>query len=670
MNKSFKMLLAACLLLVSSLTASAKVFYGFRTGGTDEGGGVIGIAKFDSDANELTIVESQMFQFWGGAFAGDKYYYLLSDDANGYMFEGLCTFDFATNTSKVPFQYQEYGCSDMTYDYTTSTLYGVMTLNGGMATTPTLVSIDLTTGKKTKIAELTEPVKSIACNYYGDMYAMTGNDAQLYKLDQTTGALTLVGPAGIEVLTSEVQSMDFDRQSGELYWSALDSEEDAFIARVDLTTGTASERMALPNGSLLGGLHVPFVIANDDAPEKPQALKASAEQGGVVLSWTNPTKTYKGEDLTEPLTKIEITRDGTLLHVIENPDKGAALSWTDALSDQTGGVLKYVVYAYNASGRSEGAMTTVVAGDDVPTPVTDVALTSDGANGLLTWKAPAAGKNGGMLDAEKLSYRITRQPDNVQLATTTGTSFTDNSISTTAYYHYDIVAVNNAGESDAAVSPTAVLGAEVAAPWTADFSSALGAAQWLVADNNADNFTWKYKDGLYEYPMSFGETGDDDLTSIPVSLVGGKEYKATYHVAAPGFVGEVAAMRLTMSDGKATTTLDELSGYSTSNDGEDRTVTFTPEQTGQYAFTFTALSEAWQWVLQLSAFSVEENVKTGLTSTEKAETVLSESLCDLSGKVLRKVEGAAMSLQGVPAGAYVVKTQTANGLVVKKVLVK
>ena len=71
----------------------------------------------------------------------------------------------------------------MTYDYSTSTMYGVMTSNYGMPTSPTLIKINLSDGNIEEVAVLSDKIAAIACTYGGEMYGI-GSQANLYKINK------------------------------------------------------------------------------------------------------------------------------------------------------------------------------------------------------------------------------------------------------------------------------------------------------------------------------------------------------------------------------------------------------------------------------------------------------------------------------------------------------
>lgn len=72
---------------------------------------------------------------------------------------------------------------------------------------------------------------------------------------------------------------------------------------------------------------------------------------GATLTFTAPTKTLGGATLSAGgITRIEILRDGAVVHTIATPNPGASLAYTDEAVNLTIGNHKYQVVCYGASG--------------------------------------------------------------------------------------------------------------------------------------------------------------------------------------------------------------------------------------------------------------------------------------------------------------------------------
>jgi hypothetical protein len=116
-----------------------------------------------------------------------------------------------------------------------------------------LLNLNLTTGATTPIATLPSVwLIDLSMNCAGELYAeaIGGN---VYRVNPTTGVLTLVGPTGRDLAFA--QGMDFDNATGVLHAWTFDLSLVAVYASIDLTTGAATAFPgASPNGELEGAI--------------------------------------------------------------------------------------------------------------------------------------------------------------------------------------------------------------------------------------------------------------------------------------------------------------------------------------------------------------------------------------------------------------------------------
>lgn len=112
----------------------------------------------------------------------------------------------------------------------------------------------------------------------------------------------------------------------------------------------------------LGGIFANYLNScTDEVPQAPANFTATSITSDVNLSWVNPSQTIGGNPLTE-LTNIIIKRNGTIIHVIENPTVGENVAWTDA-TIPVSGEYEYTITATNEAGIGLSAVSNVVVGD-------------------------------------------------------------------------------------------------------------------------------------------------------------------------------------------------------------------------------------------------------------------------------------------------------------------
>lgn len=441
---------------------------------------------------------------------------------------------------------------DMTYDYTTETMYAVGFERG----TPMLFTFDLNTAQATKVADLDGDVATLACNSEGQLYGI-GQEGNLSKIDKNTGHCTVVFNTGYMGMFQS-QSIEFDHTNGDLYWASNaaypeERRDRMVIVKFNLKGEqvTMEDVCELPKEASMLALYIPFVKAGEAAPAAVGNLTITPGSNGVgtaTLKWTNPTMTFGGNQL-QNLKSISVKRDDQLVTTIETNEAGKAMEFTD--DNVPNGKHHYTVYATNEVGDGEESYATVFVGFDSPAAPENVMLTPGDAcaSGILTWEAPTAGQNGGFFTGEGITYRIVRYPDNVEVAKDiTATTFTDNKFRRLGRYHYKVYAVNAYGETDATTN-TNVLGPALPideeSGFVEDFSDlSYFNNRWTAIDGNHDQYTWTFNTTAPNYQFGYdgafgaeyyvlpgfenkGLDADEWLISPPLSLKAAHIYEVT-----------------------------------------------------------------------------------------------------------------------------------------------
>lgn len=146
------------------------------------------------------------------------------------------------------------------------------------------------------------------------------------------------------------------------------------------------------------------------APAPISDLKATADRNGgasVEITLRAPAETYDGGPLDE-LTKINLLRGETVVHVFQNPQPGESLSFTD--TDVVSGQLAtYTAVAESAAGESEPVQASDFVGFAAPlAPEAVVIEESPYEQGIvtLTWTPVTHDIYGKPIPADRLSYYV------------------------------------------------------------------------------------------------------------------------------------------------------------------------------------------------------------------------------------------------------------------------
>lgn len=422
--------------------------------------------------------------------------------------------------------------NDMSYDYSTKTMYAISVLNDAYTQ---LFTIDLNTAESKLVADLDRRFFTLACTYEGQLYGISF-EGDLCKIDKTNGNVTVVGATGWH--PTYYQSMEFDHSDETLYWAANlmgGTDFDDCIATVDINTGAAQKVAAVGNSPQIAGLYVPFAASEKGTPSAVSDFECVPGANGattVALYWMNPTQTFDGKELTA-LTDIKVYRDRELIKTFENPEIGEEMSYTDELGDVKGGYHFYSVVASNSVGEGAEEKVRIFVGRDIPADITTLTLQHDGYDkAVISWNQPELGPNGGYVDASSLSYKVVRKPDGRVIADgLKQTTVSDENISPVSQYSYSVVASNADGESNAVETETRVFGPAYSMPVTFDFTAFDADNSWTVMDANKDGYAWMWTkvssgDRVMGHQASSTAVSDDWLISYYMPFEKDATYRA------------------------------------------------------------------------------------------------------------------------------------------------
>lgn len=381
-------------------------------------------------------------------------------------------------------------CMDMTYDATTSTVYGIS------AVTDVLVGIDIATGEASAIAP-TLPFYTLSADGAGQLYGIAldqqTRQGVLYSVNKLTGTALKIGSTGVKMLTDANGSMAyfqtaaFSQANGRLYWAVTNSDGASALYQVDVVSGAASYLAAFPdNESFVSLFDLPSpAAAGAPAPVGDISAEAAGDNA-VTIAFTAPTLTAGGDALTA-LNSLEIFRGNAAeaAHSISNPEPGKSYTWTD--TEAAAGFNAYRLVASNAEGESLPAYASAFCGEDYPGAPTGVSVSLDASGApVIEWTAPATGLNGLPLDPSKLTYSILRDingSSELIESGISGTSYTDTGLdlSRQLYPYYYVVASTTAGEGRASAPAGTYTGPCYRLPLSEAFLSGTpSTAPWIM----------------------------------------------------------------------------------------------------------------------------------------------------------------------------------------------
>ena len=496
-----------------------------------------------------------------GAFCGDKYYgYLVNIYSYVEQPKAFGTVDFTTGTFTKIKEYTDESelvswptMYEMTYDYAHKTLWALGRNQDGEAISD-LYKIDLTNGDYEMVANLDFYAWAMACDYEGRMFMIKGipdkknefyEACSIVEFD-TEDNFKVVNEKRIKVedkdfIPNFTHSMEFDHNSGELYWLGCDNSGYQKIYCLNTATGKAVRTGDLMYNTV-AGLYIPFKGADcREAAGKVTEIKAEPAEDGslkVDLEWTNPTKNWKGGEL-EALKSVSVSRgteDNIIATLDANNGMGSKMTYEDAAAEKG-----YNIY-YITTHRLEGEnglvdSVRVYVGADTPGRPQNIRLTAEGNNVRIDWEAPEIGAHGEKYDVNTTVYEITRMPDNKVIASNVKeTTYTDDKIGSRANYSYIIKASNAEGEGLSETSSKILMGSAYEIPFADDFSKESCKDLWTILDEGYDGNSFEWGGGNYEEFCRFQaflnnqHDMNDYLVTPPLATKAGKTYKVTYTV--------------------------------------------------------------------------------------------------------------------------------------------
>jgi hypothetical protein len=167
------------------------------------------------------------------------------------------------------------GFSGFATDPATGAFYALGTTCG---TSSHLYTIDRYTGTTSLVGELPDMPCAvwIAISPDGFMYGLDVQNDAIYAIDKTDATTSLKGSVGFD--TNNAQDADFDRNTGILYWAALNDDASALEMRtVDLDTGATT--LLYPMGYYAVGLALETESGPCGHPQDLPWLSLSATSG-------------------------------------------------------------------------------------------------------------------------------------------------------------------------------------------------------------------------------------------------------------------------------------------------------------------------------------------------------------------------------------------------------
>ncbi len=565
----------------------------------------LGVYKLPvSTGGDFTMMfktQSPVYSFYDG----DGKVYTMYEVAYGSYVMGydLYVYDAETGDLIQVYEWDDLPlkATDVAYDTTSGRVYGCFSGDYYGEVYRHWGYLDLQSKKVMKIADIDVSLRGVAIDKFGQAYGidLSGN---LYKINKTTGELTLVGATGCPDLFYMSSAAYNDKDNTIIL--AYCNDAASGLTEINPQTAQSTVIAEFANGDEVVGMYIPFQ-APDKAPAVP-GFEVSCSDGSMDANFTItlPTELYDGTDVSDTEMGYKIYADGEEILA----GTGVAGETIEVVKTmENSGMIQFAAVATNTDGESNQAKYSCYIGKGTPAAPGNVKLAYADGCFTLTWDAVTASSDGGFFNPEEVKYDIVDAEGTTVAADITGESWTKTQATPDDFtgFSFGVMAKYDAKTSKSVMSNIVYLG-HYNAPLEMNMKDQATFSQHAVIDANDDGKTWKFtsnKGTIYSYSNS--NNGDDWLISPAIHLEAGKAYDfaAVAHAYSDRYPEMLEIKMGTSSDAEAMTI---MLVEPTTLGGDDYTMTasLVPAATGDYFIGFHAVSEAGQWDLTLCSYSI------------------------------------------------------------------
>lgn len=518
---------------VSDEASDSPAVYGFLI--SDDGGRDVGLYTFPVTGASSPTLVAKSDDVSAGAMTADGYYAATYTTGSPAAPKAWNKVDLATGTFTKLADFGEDAplYVDLTYDYTRGKLLGLYHKGGNSST---VVEINPSDGSavSTYVDLPMMWMIGLAANYEGDIYLIGRGTTMAYYLYRLDDVRNLSKVGQVASMADYMQSMEFDRKSGKLYWAGT-SRYNAYIYEVNVSSGACKTISPIGQNGELTGMYIPFRLAPDGTPGAASGFKVDnpSHDGNVKLTFTVPVATADGKELAS-VSGWKIMCDDAVLDIpFERATPGASVS-VNAVVEQ--GMHTFKVIFVNEIGEGVPSNCKVYVGVDTPAAPSGVTVAADGNKAVVSWNAVSTGAKGGWIDASAVTYNVVRNPDGKEVARGIPATTVTDEVSEMNAYQYVVTAAVGDKESESGVSDMLAVGDGMTLPYTCSFTQPQDLVLWTSVDVNADGYSWQYASNYGNPAMlvrsTYSYECDEWLISPALKFEAGKEYKISYDVGA------------------------------------------------------------------------------------------------------------------------------------------
>ncbi len=560
---------------------------------------------------EPVLLHNYLSDFNGGAIIDNKYYVHYYIEFWGMMFMYRECYDLETG-EMVTLEDSEIDIPDLaqccSFDASKGLSYGIYFDENGTASQ--IASYDYVTKTKVVIGTTANEYLVCAPDGKGSLFAIT-TSGELYKIDLSNGAETLVGNTGL--IPMYLQSAAIDPSTGVMYWAFLDGMTSG-LYQVNTETAEAAEIFPFTNLTEIVYLQSMAPEADNNAPAAVTDLTVSVADDNpntLNVSFTMPTTTVAEEPLLGTL-QYSIDLNGTVYTGEAQPGETVTRSFENLET----AMYNIVVRAINSVGNGISAKTSIWVGLDLVKAPEFATLTVDeNLLATVTWAPVTEGIHGGIVNPAEVTYRVVRYPEAEVVADGIAeTTFSETvQLDPLRMVYYEITALFNGNPSQPTATNSVKVGSAIVPSYSYDFDGTQDAL-WTVLDANGDERSWYFGSGRAYYAYDSSNPADDWLLTPALSLKGGKAYLLSFDCWAQGsYYPE--RVEVGVGQGFDVTTyefvIDPTDVTWASDDIHNLTATIKVPEDGEYYIGIHAISDPDMYYLNVDNFSLLDGSTPG-----------------------------------------------------------
>ena len=581
-----------------------------------------GMYSFSMDVNpDVKLVSDKVVPGnFGAVYVDGRYFVIEGIATSASSFITNYIYDAETWSKITDFRGENSTAFDMAWDETTGNVYGYF--HNFDTNAEFFGTIDINTGKTTRISSLPFVAYGLACDVDGRLYAID-KEGKLYSINKTTGSSTPIGSSGCSSKWTTSGAID---SSTRTFYYACCNDSETILYGINLDTAVATRIAEIPDNMEMIGLYFPEPSALPKAPKIAENL--SFDFTGAALSgnflFTIPSTLNDGSAASGEVDYTAIINGETLK--TGKAQYGTTVSLP--LTRQEAGECEATVLLKNTVGSAPTARFKAWIGQDVPAPVGKIEIVYDG-NGSFSISWPEArALHGGWFDPSTVTYNVVRYSSESTTPTRfdgqTTNSFTDK-VSLPyedeyATYHYDVAAVFGTEVSSYTSSEFYTIGSRTP-PFTEQFNARYELGKFTILEGEKKDYErWNYsstdKAATVSTNTSIG--ADDYLLLPPLTLENGMEYEISFDVK-----GKYSSdtERFEVLAGQSPTvdaltekilTPTEFKGTAYSN----YKMQFAPNASGTYFIAIHAMSDPNKGAITVDNIKVGGGVQTGVDQIE------------------------------------------------------